>query len=410
MAESVPAQRTSAASVHLDFVRGISALAVLIFHVRYRFFVDYSELNSPGLMAKAFYTVTSFGHDAVMAFFVLSGFFIATSVRRSSQLQRWSWKKYVVNRGARLYVVLIPALALTFFWDSIGIAIQGEHAVYTGTAQQWKHDYFDVSSRLSGTTLLGNLVYLQTVLVPPYGSNEPLWSLAYEFWYYALFPCVFLLLFHYKSPTARAMCLIAAAAIAWLVGRQILLYFPIWLMGAVVGCIPLCSGLQGRGKIPATVLAALFAVSMAVAGHLAGVKDALGGSGVTMDYLTGVGCAVLVYAILHHQNPAAENAYATLARWLADFSFTLYVAHIPFLVLLRSMINSQRPWEATANAIAAAAGITVVAIAYALLVYWLTERHTASVRSWLFARVISFSPPARNDSPAVDGQPSGERG
>jgi hypothetical protein len=37
-------------------------------------------------------------------------------------------------------------------------------------------------------TFLGNLCFVQTVSVPVYGSNGPLWSLANEFWYYVMFP------------------------------------------------------------------------------------------------------------------------------------------------------------------------------------------------------------------------------
>lgn len=37
------------------------------------------------------------------------------------------------------------------------------------------------------TALFGNLFMLQDVLTPTRGSNGPLWSLSYEWWYYCLF-------------------------------------------------------------------------------------------------------------------------------------------------------------------------------------------------------------------------------
>ena len=39
------------ASQHLDLIRGAAALAVLIYHVRYRFFLDYSEVEGRGPLA-----------------------------------------------------------------------------------------------------------------------------------------------------------------------------------------------------------------------------------------------------------------------------------------------------------------------------------------------------------------------
>jgi len=40
--------------------------------------------------------------------------------------------------------------------------------------------------------LPANVFFLQTITVPVYGSNSPLWSLANEFWYYLLFPLLLL--------------------------------------------------------------------------------------------------------------------------------------------------------------------------------------------------------------------------
>lgn len=66
-------------STHLDLIRGLSALAVMS------------------------------GHEAVMVFFVLSGFFIGTSVLESFRERRWSWRAYLINRLTRLQLVLVPA-------------------------------------------------------------------------------------------------------------------------------------------------------------------------------------------------------------------------------------------------------------------------------------------------------------
>jgi peptidoglycan/LPS O-acetylase OafA/YrhL len=110
-------------SDHLGLIRGLAAVAVLIYYVRYLFFFDYHNIITPNWFSFLFYSLSLFGHDAVMVFFVLSGCFISASVCRDQEAVRWSWKRYLVNRFARLYLVLLPALLLTVFWDCFGLEL-----------------------------------------------------------------------------------------------------------------------------------------------------------------------------------------------------------------------------------------------------------------------------------------------
>src|SRR5262249_13058869 len=146
----------------------------LIYHVRYRFFLDYANVPSPDWFCNLCYGFTSFGHDAVIIFFVLSGYFISSSVIRDCAKGRWSWRRYAINRLTRLYLVLLPGLLLTVFWDKLGIYFSPQHPIYTGIQQSWISDYFDVASRLNGQTFIANAFFLQTILAPPLGSNDAL--------------------------------------------------------------------------------------------------------------------------------------------------------------------------------------------------------------------------------------------
>src|SRR5712691_12850398 len=117
-------------SVHLDLIRGVSALAVMIGHVRGLFFLDFPFLADKSLTYRVLYAVTGFGHQAVMIFFVLSGYFIGMSVIDSVAGQRWSWRVYLVNRLVRLQLVLFPALLLGAVWDQIGMRIPHADSFY----------------------------------------------------------------------------------------------------------------------------------------------------------------------------------------------------------------------------------------------------------------------------------------
>src|SRR4051794_24434433 len=86
------APRGSRASVHLDMVRGVAALAVFFGHARNLFLVDYGEMENKGILSSALYFLTGLGHESVMVFFVLSGYFISASILRDLRKGSWSWK------------------------------------------------------------------------------------------------------------------------------------------------------------------------------------------------------------------------------------------------------------------------------------------------------------------------------
>jgi len=133
------------------------------------------------------YVLTGAGHQAVIIFFVLSGFLIGSSVWRKTGQQRWDWRDYLLHRLTRLWLVLIPALVLCALWDAIGLHSHAAPLLYTG--QVLNHVTFDVQSTHNWGTFFGNLFFLQDTVTRTFGSDGPLWSLANEFWYYLLFPC-----------------------------------------------------------------------------------------------------------------------------------------------------------------------------------------------------------------------------
>lgn len=82
----------------LDLVRGLSALVVMAAHVRGFVLKDLGELPIAGLGTKAFYLATGVHHQAVMVFFVLSGFFVGGAVVKALSAGRFSWGRYAVAR------------------------------------------------------------------------------------------------------------------------------------------------------------------------------------------------------------------------------------------------------------------------------------------------------------------------
>ena len=107
-----------------------------------------------------------------MMFFALSGYLVGGSALRALGKRRWSWGNYLLNRATRLYVALIPALILTAILDHLARTHGGMNMGY---APQSMKDFW------------GSVFFLQGISTQPYGSDGPLWSLSYEFWFYILF-------------------------------------------------------------------------------------------------------------------------------------------------------------------------------------------------------------------------------
>ena len=208
---------TSDLSVLLDAFRWLSALAVLAGHLRALMFVDYSSLDRRSAIETLFYFSTSLGHQAVVVFFVLSGFLVGGSGLGDFLLDKFSISRYAVNRISRLYPVLIAGLLLTITADTVGLTYFAGSELYFVRRSYHLNllHAFNPEVSLGWTVLLGNLAMCQTILTTTFGTDGPLWSLANEFWYYVLFP---LLMMSVWAPRPR-----------FRIGAIVLLVFLLWL-------------------------------------------------------------------------------------------------------------------------------------------------------------------------------------
>jgi peptidoglycan/LPS O-acetylase OafA/YrhL len=363
----------------MNWLRGLSAIAVFTNHLRGAFLQDFSSIKaSPGL--RVLYFVTGAGHLAVNVFFVLSGFFIGTSVADASRRGAWSWTRFAMRRFTRLYVVLVPALLLTAALDSAGMRLFGTSGIYGGHVQAAFLRQPDVTTTYSLRVLIGNLLFLQSVAVPGLGSNFPLWSLGYEFWCYAVFPLLFRGVLSSEPLPRRVAFLVGAGVILALGGSLFRFYFSVWMLGALVA-------LYWRHF--ATIFrfppARLVAVVAFVGALLVGRAHALGSLEIE-DLSLGVASAMLLSASLGRAvtrsavDARAASTGSRYARWgelLASFSYTLYVVHLPVLTFLQAWLVGPRQWPPDLEHVAA---LSLVALGVVCLVVYplakATEGHT----------------------------------
>lgn len=373
--------RGTRASDHLDMLRGLAAVVVLASHARSLLMPS----ATPGLggFDRLMYFVTGIATPAVMVFFVLSGYLVGGGAIRAIQSGRWSWRDYLLARGVRLYLVVVPALFMTLFWDSLSIHLTGGRAGNPDTAMAVVTTQ-QIIDRTSVLGFAGNVAFVQTILVETFGSDHVLWSLANEAWYYLIFPCLWLALFGGRSIWWRVAHAGLALLMLSFVGWEIALLFPVWLLGVAVSLLPHWRWLAPRwasvlAAIPLAVVLLLYGAGRIPRDHSA-------------EYAVAFAFAPLLWALLHRDEPGGTGWYARLASVLAGCSFTLYLTHVPVLVFLRACWTFDQPWPRDAAHWAAVGAVCVGCIAYAYLLSRLTEARTDDARRWLAKRVFGVRP------------------
>jgi peptidoglycan/LPS O-acetylase OafA/YrhL len=364
----------------LDVLRGPAAILVFAEHWRNLFFKDFPDLVAPGLAIKLFYLFSGAGHEAVMIFFVLSGCVIAHVTSGMVRQGRWSWSAYLSARLTRLWVVLLPALVLTAIWDRLGIFLsQGKETIYAG-------DYghvlnAPVAESLNLNAFLGNLFFLQKILVPPYGSNGPLWSISYEFVYYLVFPLIFL-----GFPQARRLYLSGLCSLALAIGllifagRSVSEGFVVWFMGVSVYFLYQKNPLPRRFSFPGFFLGILLILACLVASRLK-----LPSGFLPWDLWLGLASASTVFAGLSAKPSPTMQRFTVPLQQASAVSYSMYLFHTPLLVFIASLLfrsNSTR-WEPDLPHLSVGALIALLVALYCLFGWYCTERRTKDVRALL---------------------------
>lgn len=293
-------------SVYLDLVRFLAALAVVLMHLR-----QFDLVEAPGADS-----LTLFGREAVMAFFVLSGFVIAYTTAQ----RRPTARDYALARAARIYSVALPVLLLAFACASLVPAhLASDARQHYQLAKPWLYIPLHL-------LFLGDLWTLTEV--PPWLA--PWWSLNYEVWYYVLFGVACYVRGPWRLP--------ALALVLAVMGIKLWLLLPVWLAGVALyrwqESHTLARGLARLGWLASLALLAAYEAS--------GVEESLRAAGraswIGQAFALGNSDRFLadyVFALVVCLNFACARFadFKPLLRWappirrLASYTLTLYLSH-----------------------------------------------------------------------------------
>jgi peptidoglycan/LPS O-acetylase OafA/YrhL len=367
--------------VSFNAIRGIAALAVCASHLRAFLLVRFPEVQTASHVDRIFYFVTGLGHQAVVIFFVMSGWLVGGSVWQQQLSGRFSWRDYATARLTRLWIVLVPALLWTIGSDTIGTWLSGGVG-YDGSQRDVLSSGpgGDAPISLTTTTLIGNIFFLQTILVPVMGTNGPLWSLANEFWYYLMFPLL-AFAWHRRS-SYRAFGLgMFGLVILLVLPTAIRDAFAIWLLGWFGSIV--------YPNVRAVVAKPLALVSLILlAAALAASKQ---GFAIGSDLVLGITATGLLVGLRAVPNTRVLFPWVrSAASHLARISYTLYLFHFPLLALFFFSLHLQQQ-QPTGLAYVEFVGLLAAVLVIATALWYLFERRTDSVRRILSRTFVAPS-------------------
>jgi peptidoglycan/LPS O-acetylase OafA/YrhL len=333
-------------SRYLDLTRFGAALLVVLTHY-----------VQSGLVA----SMPLFGREAVMLFFVLSGYVIAyTCAERAPTLAQ-----YALARGARIYSVAVPVLLLCFMLVPLVASVATLPATLSyQAAKPWV--YLPLHLLFMGE--LWNLAES-----PPWLIQY--WSLNYEVWYYVLFGVLFYL--------RGARRVVFGALVLLIMGFKLWLLLPVWLSGVLLyhwrAPLAITRGMARAGWLASFVALGLY--------KYAGLDVTLRALGTALwpfaslhlgsadrylaDYLV---CALICLNFLC----ARQAAFTSLAalerpiRTLAAYTFTLYLVHGPVMGMWMLFYPYRRGSVADVLLLSVAIGLAT----------WLVGLVTEQRRAW----------------------------
>lgn len=304
-------------SVFLDGLRVLAALTVFAAHIVKILYTDYLWVP---------------GHAMVIVFFVLSGYVIAFSSLGKAGLTA---RKYILARLSRLYSVVIPALLLTAALLLVGRLLNPGYYDRILTDHE--------VGRFFATGLFLQSVWWRN-LVPP--DNGPFWSLGYEFWYYVIFAAVIFAPNWKWKVALTLLCFLV-------VGENVLLLFPIWLLGVALYFyrnriqIPPRVAALGFGIVVCTTIISMF--SLPDYPWPGGYPSLFYSASFVTDWIIGLRlAAAIAFYTCAFDSLAYPEKFARSVQWAAGHTFSLYLYHYPIILFVHALnvFNPYIWWQA----------------------------------------------------------------
>lgn len=298
--------------IALDLMRATAALLVVLGHVKQSGFVAYADLPvaDQGPLAMAAFVLCRLGNEAVLVFFALSGLLVGGRVIERVAEGRFDLKSYAIERFSRIVLPLVPAIVLTLLVDQVVFA-----------------------EPPSAMTTLAHIAGLNGVLVPTFAHNVPLWSLAYEIWFYVLAAGIaYFLATRRPSTAAFAVTAVATLVFSVLSAR----YLVFWTLGAL-SILLLRSSHQRAMAFVGSAIALVGVVFSQLAQEAAGSTAQHLVPRPLAEAVITIGVCLLLPLLCSRKSNQALSWLRGPASYLSSISYTLYLTHFPINAVMEKM-------------------------------------------------------------------------
>lgn len=306
----------------LDGIRGLAALYVMIHHARLT--LTQSFHNGLGLHPEKyswydkimvyFFSLFKYGHEAVIVFFVLSGFVIHLKQADSKyEFRNFKVTDYLKKRIVRIYPTLIISFIVCILIELLINAVTGESLVF-------------LLSKYNLTGFLYNLFLIPDG--PIWGHNYPMWSLKHEWFFYLMYP---ILLWPLGTRPSLTLAIILTIYLSYCFGFKIPFIgtaaytLLIWSLGGLLAYFYR----HGRMKyVPYLSLLSLF-------------YPLINRENITtyplLDLVFGL-IVVGVLALIISERATYISSFLVKFSWLGAFSYSLYLLHTPLIYGMAKII------------------------------------------------------------------------
>jgi peptidoglycan/LPS O-acetylase OafA/YrhL len=224
------------------------------------------------------------------------------------------------------------------------------------------------SGGYSQTSVVPAVLLLPSTLGRDFGSNGPLWSIAFEAVYYAIYP--WWLSVRRRSGVAAfvvipLVCLLLAFSPAGGFPVLVLIYYPIWLVGALLAERMITVAVPQRAM-------AIGAAMFAAAAGLYALVDLLFVR-VIASVVFGAGLVLSFGGA-----PPGHRVLMAFFQWLGLRSYTIYIVHFPLLALISASVFERLGGRPMHGWLAAAAAIGCVG--FGVVCFEACERHFLHAR------------------------------
>ena len=310
----------------LHAARGVAALIVMFSHI--------SLVNEYEFRVRVGIDAILNAHAAVVFFFVLSGFVLSASLDKSG-LGRFALARFAVRRMLRIY----PALCFAFFL-SVGIWLLGP-SLNVGDRSDWITRVLEnfYSLQMSPIQILSNLLPIS------FAANPPTWSIFVEIAGSILIPFLFFAFgrgFFFVA-LGLAICTISSAYLSGSGGGgHLLSYLVFFSFGVFVYIVRPLSNFGSKALLS---LAIFFATLLIFSRVLIKILYFGEVSPLPVHYdnwllamVEGVFSAGLVTCVAA---PAWSARALAIPSWIGDFSYSLYLVHMPMIFLFTRLAAAQ---------------------------------------------------------------------